>query len=53
MKIGEVTTFQLPFSVVLKKQQNLHLTNFIEALYSTFATNNKKSSNSVENQSFS
>lgn len=48
MKIGEVTTFQLPFSVVL----NLHLTNFIEALYSTFATNNKKSSNSVENQSF-
>ena len=52
MKINEYNTFQVLFSVTLKRTLNLHLTNFVETLYSA-STENKKSPNSVGNQSFS
>ena len=35
-----------------KKTLNLHLTYFVETLYSASPQTNKKNSNSVENQSF-
>lgn len=52
MKISEVSYFQGPFAVALKKPLNLHLAYFIETLHSAYPSAMQKALIPLESELF-